>query len=141
MPETLKLSEQDRTVSTTDLIRQYFPRRKADYIFAIFSETELEVVRNSPQFETEDFLLHAKARRISSNKEKFARYQTAELLDFHHACMRNIEWMKQELYLIGMKKGSEPNTSELTNDFELHHNGEHLRVFYCLKHPERIRFR
>jgi len=136
--ESPQINEQ--TNSRYSALRIYFTERKAQFITRVLSEAKLRVIETSPRFIPEDLFLHAKARRISLNPNRLAKFEHIEVLDSHHYYTRIREWAEQEFDLLKKQNGCPPDTPTLIADFNANHNGEHLRVFYCLKHPDKIRF-
>jgi hypothetical protein len=54
-----------------------------------------------------------------------------------HYVEKQQEWLEEEAYLIGKRLGHNRKVSneDLLADFEKHHNGERLRVWYVLRFP------
>ena len=57
---------------------------------------------------------------------------TYTINDLTHYMTIQIHWMEEEKYLLGTKIHRNPNTIELIDEWDMHHNAERFRAFYIL---------
>jgi hypothetical protein len=126
-----------------NFLKKYYGNRKASYIARIFDEADLfdiEITRGS--IPEEDFFFIARATRIVNEKFYLAeKFEEARILDMHHYNSLQRSWLEYEGKLLTWEFGRKPTTRELFEDFKKHRNGQRFRVFYCLKFPEKVRFK
>ena len=95
------------------------------------SRQELAVIH-----EKEDWLYFEVIKGMTVGELKqFDIYVPTNLKHYNH---RQVEWLKDELYLICVRENHKPTEAELLEDIEFNHNSERFRVYYSLKYPTMV---
>ena len=112
-----------------------FPPRRAAYVARVLTAGELAVIADPA-----DTLILARIKRMSDARlRRFDRLVPADAK--HHQLYRVLQmnWLRDEEYLLSTRLGRRPTPKELFVDFMAHKNGLRFRAYFTLKYPERMR--
>ncbi|MBI2451556.1 hypothetical protein HYV50_00590 [Candidatus Pacearchaeota archaeon] len=120
-------------------LKSHYSERKVNYISAVLTEEEVNIIEGNPNFQPEDFLIIARVNRMIRDKTSRAKsYDSYRAKDFHHYMGLEEEWLKQEEVLLGKSLHKHPTSRELFEDFSSHDNGLRFKIFYCLKFRDKV---
>ena len=112
-----------------------FPPRRLGYIARVLTPAELRVLGDA-----DDALIVARIKRMPTQRlARFDRLVPAgpqEQRQFH---AMQLQWLRDEEYLLGTRLGRRPTQRELISDFLSHHNGPRFRAYFALKYPRKMR--
>ena len=112
-----------------------FPARRLGYIARVLTPAELHVLGDAG-----DALIVARIKRMPVRR--LARYDRLvpagpqEQRQFHSL---QLQWLRDEEYLLGTRLGRRPTQRELISDFLSHRNGPRFRAYFALKYPRKMR--
>lgn len=136
-PELGAEAHQQRAVPATLLreLHQRFSPRRVRYITDVLSAEELRVINDLG-----DALIIARIKRMPAERlRRFDRYRPANQREHALYEQAQLQWLRDEQYLLGLRLGRSPEHRELLADFAKHQNGLRFRAFYALKHPKRMK--
>lgn len=116
-------------------LRHWFPPLRAHYVCRVMTRGELAVIADLG-----DALILARIKRMSDARlRRFDRLIPAD--PEHHQLFRILQmnWLRDEEYLLGCRLGRRPTQKELMIDFMAHKNGIRFRAYFALKYPRRMR--
>jgi len=86
-----------------------------------------------------DMLVLARIKRMS--EERLRRFD--QLIphpgDHHSFRVLQVQWLRDEEYLLSTRLGRRPTAKELFIDFMAHNNGLRFRAFFAMKYPRKMR--
>ena len=117
-----------------DLKARFSPRRAA-YVLHVLTPEELSVISD-----LKDALIIARIKRMPLRRlQRFDALVPAAESDERLYCSLQVNWLKDEEYLLGTRLGRRPTHSELFADFKANHQGLRFRAYFTMKHPRRMR--
>ena len=114
---------------------RWFPPRRAAYVCRVLTRGELAVVADPA-----DTLILARIKRMPDARlRRFDRLVPAD--PEHHQLFRTLQmnWLRDEEYLLSTRLGRRPTAKELMIDFMHHKNGLRFRAYFAMKYPQRMR--
>jgi hypothetical protein len=114
---------------------RWFPPRRAAYVADVLTEGELAVIADPC-----DALILARIKRMSDARlRRFDRLVPADAQ--HHQLFRTLQmnWLRDEEYLLSTRLGRRPTPKELFIDFMHHKNGIRFRAYFAMKYPGRMK--
>ncbi len=116
-------------------LRRHFSGRDLRYITAVLTPDELGVIRD-----TSDALIIARIKRMPNRRlakfDKLVPIDDAEMDDYFAL---QLQWLRDEEYLLGTRLGRSPTQKELFIDFMKNHNGLRFRAYFAMKFPGKMR--
>lgn len=111
-----------------------FSRRRAAYIANVLTPAELAVIADPG-----DALIVARIKRMSD--ARLRRFDRLIPYDGDHQLYRTLQmqWLRDEEYLLGTRLCRPPTPKELFVDFMNNHHGLRFRAYFSLKYPRRVR--
>jgi hypothetical protein len=111
-----------------------FSAREVEYVARVLTPEELAVIGD-----LSDALIIARIKRMPERRLR----QFDQLIphDGDHQLYRTLQmqWLRDEEYLLGTQLGRRPTHKELFLDFMNHHNGLRFRAYFSMKYPDRVR--
>ena len=115
-------------------LRRSFSPLRLKYITQVLSGDELRVIGD-----LRDALIIARIKRMRAERlRRFDRYRPANRREHALYEQAQLQWLKDEQYLLGLRLGRSPSHRELLTDFAQYQNGLRFRAYYALKHPKRM---
>ncbi|HEX8913481.1 MAG TPA: hypothetical protein VF796_14065 [Humisphaera sp.] len=114
---------------------RWFPPRRAAYVTRVLTPDERAVIADPA-----DALILARIKRMPSARlRRFDRLVPSD--PEHHQLFRVLQmnWLRDEEYLLTTRLGRRPTPKELFVDFMHHKNGLRFRAYFALKYPRRMR--
>ncbi|MDB5294290.1 MAG: hypothetical protein JWO31_273 [Phycisphaerales bacterium] len=116
-------------------LRRRFPPRRLGYIARVLTAEEMAVLPDAA-----DALIVARIKRMSD--PRLAGYDRLIPADAraerqYHALQ--LQWLREEEYLLGTRLGRRPTPRELCADFAAHRNGSRFRAYFAMKYPRQMR--
>jgi hypothetical protein len=114
---------------------RWFPPRRAAYVARVLTAGELAVIADPA-----DALILARIKRMSDARlRRFDRLVPADAE--HHQLFRVLQmnWLREEEYLLSTRLGRWPTPKELFIDFMAQQNGLRFRAYFAMKYPRRMR--
>jgi hypothetical protein len=121
--------------ATVRRLCRWFPLRRAAYVARVLTPGELAVIADPA-----DALVLARIKRMSDARlRRFDRLVPADAE--HHQLFRVLQmnWLREEEYLLSTRLGRWPTPKELFIDFMAHQNGLRFRAYFAMKYPHRMR--
>ena len=121
-----------------EVLRRSFTPRQLRYILAALTPGELAVIADPGA----DALIISRIKRMPGRRLK--RFDDLVPADFHQQCCYRslqLQWLRDEEYLLGTRLGRRPTEKELFIDFMNHGNGLRFRAYFALKFPEHVRLK
>jgi hypothetical protein len=112
-----------------------FRPRRAAYVLRTLTPGELAVIADPA-----DALILARIKRMPNARlRRFDRLVPADRE--HHQLFRVLQmnWLRDEEYLLSTRLGRWPTPKELFVDFMHHKNGLRFRAYFAMKYPDRVR--
>lgn len=111
-----------------------FSPRQFEYIARVLTPQELAVIDDLA-----DALIIARIKRMPDCRLRM--FDQLIPHDGDHQLYRTLQmqWLRDEEYLLGTKLGRRPTHKELFLDFMNNHNGLRFRAYFSLKYPDRVR--
>jgi hypothetical protein len=117
-----------------ELSRHFIPSR-VEYIAHVLSADELCVISD-----LSDALIVARIKRMSNQRLKhFDNLVPIDNRQQRHYQSLQLQWLRDEEYLLGTRLGRSPTQKELFIDFMKNHNGLRFRAFFTLKFPHKMK--
>ena len=117
-----------------DLCRWFAPRRAA-YVGRVLTSGELAVIADPA-----DALILARIKRMPEPRlRRFDRLLPRDGEHHHLFRVLQMNWLRDEEYLLSTRLGRRPTPKELFVDFMAHQNGLRFRAYFALKYPRRMR--
>lgn len=116
-------------------LRKRFVARRADYVARVLTRDEISVIGD-----LNDAVIIARIKRMP--RRRLARFD--QLVPIDDATLRlfqtlQLNWLRDEEYLLGTRLGRSPTVHELFTDFVSNENGQRFRAYFSLKYPGRMR--
>ena len=116
-------------------LRTRFSARRAAYVLRVLTPEELSVISD-----LKDALIIARIKRMPLRRlQRFDALVPAAEVDERLYCTLQVNWLKDEEYLLGTRLGRRPTHRELYADFTANHQGLRFRAYFTMKHPRRMR--
>jgi hypothetical protein len=111
-----------------------FSARQVEYVSRVLTTQELAVIGDLA-----DALVIARIKRMP--ERRLRQFDQMIPHDGDHQLYRTLQmqWLRDEEYLLGTQLGRRPTHKELFLDFMNHHNGLRFRAYFSLKYPDRVR--
>ena len=118
-----------------DALRKRFAARRADYAARVLTRAEIGVIADLA-----DAVIIARIKRMP--RRRLAKFD--QLVPIDEATLRlfqtlQLNWLRDEEYLLGTRLGRSPTVHELFTDFVRNENGQRFRAYFSLKFPGRMR--
>lgn len=118
-----------------DHLRRRFPPRRLGYIARVLTPDELRVLGDP-----DDALIVARIKRMPPGRlARFDRLVPAGPHEQRLFRTLQLQWLRDEEYLLGTRLGRRPTQRELVSDFARHRNGQRFRAYFALKYPRKMR--
>ena len=112
-----------------------FSPRRAAYVLRTLTPSELAVITDLA-----DALVIARIKRMPERRlRRFDRLVPADPQHHRDYHLLQLQWLRDEEYLLGTRLGRRPTHAELFADFMRNHNGLRFRAYFALKYPNRVR--
>lgn len=114
---------------------RWLPPRRAAYAARVLTPGELAVIADPA-----DALILARIKRMPDARlRRFDQLVPADRE--HHQLFRVLQmnWLRDEEYLLSTRLGRRPTPKELFIDFMSHRNGLRFRAYFAMKYPQRMR--
>ena len=116
-------------------LKARFTPREAHYVASVLTPDELAVIGD-----IRDALIFARIKRMSDAKlRRFDNLIPADEAQLRFYQSLQLQWLRDEEYLLSTRLGRRPTQRELFVDFLNHHNGERFRAYFAMKYPERMK--
>ena len=116
---------------------QWFSARQLEYIAHVLAPGELEVIGDK-----RDALIIARIKRMPNVRlERFDRMVPVSDDSRRLYQSLQLQWLRDEEYLLGCRLGRRPTHKELFIDFMNNHNGLRFRAYFTLKFPDKMKHR
>jgi hypothetical protein len=116
-------------------LRHRFSPRRAGYVVRVLTSDELSVIPD-----LNDALIIARIKRMPLRR--LQRFDTLVPATEEHKrlyCNMQVQWLRDEEYLLGTRLGRRPTHTDLFADFMSNHHGLRFRAYFTLKHPHKMR--
>jgi hypothetical protein len=118
-----------------DELCRRFPLRRVQYIVRVLTPQELSVVRDAA-----DAFIIARIKRMTDRRlRRFDDLVPADPKEHRVYHTLQIQWLRDQEYLLGTRLGRRPTQRELVADFITHRNGARFRAYFALKFPGKVR--
>ena len=119
----------------TERLLGRFPPRQLGYIARVLTPAELRVLSDA-----DDALIVARIKRMPGRRlARYDRLVPAGPQEQRHYHTLQLQWLRDEEYLLGTRLGRRPTQRELISDFLSHRNGPRFRAYFALKYPRKMR--
>jgi hypothetical protein len=120
--------------ATLAALQERFSSRRVTYISHVLTTAELSVIADLG-----DALLIARIKRMP--RRRLDRFEKLIPAEGDHRLFHTLQmqWLKDEQYLLGTRLGRTPTHKELLIDFMASNNGLRFRAFFSMKYPGRVR--
>lgn len=116
-------------------LNRRFASSRVEYIAHVLSPDELCVISD-----LSDALIVARIKRMSNQRlERFDTLIPIDNRQQRHYQSLQLQWLRDEEYLLGTRLGRSPTQKELFIDFMNNHNGLRFRAFFTLKFPDKMK--
>ncbi len=117
-----------------ELGKRFAPRR-LEYIAHVLGADELCVISD-----LSDALIFARIKRMTNQRlKRFDNLVPIDDRQQRHYQSLQLQWLRDEEYLLGTRLGRSPTHKELFIDFMKNHNGLRFRAFFTLKYPDKMK--
>jgi len=119
-----------------ELSKRFVPTR-VEYIAHVLRPDELCVISD-----LSDALIVARIKRMTNQQlKRFDNLVPADSRQQGHYQSLQLQWLRDEEYLLGTRLGRSPTHKELFIDFMNNHNGLRFRAFFTLKYPDKMKLK
>lgn len=118
-----------------DALAKRFTPRQLGYIARVLTPAELTILGDAG-----DALIVARIKRMPNRRlARFDRLVPAGPPEQRQFQTLQLQWLRDEEYLLGTRLGRRPTQRELVSDFSRHQNGQRFRAYFTLKYPAKMR--
>jgi hypothetical protein len=119
-----------------ELGKRFIPSR-VDYIAHVLRPDELCVISD-----LSDALVVARIKRMTNQQlKRFDNLIPVDSRQQRHYQSLQLQWLRDEEYLLGTRLGRSPTQKELFIDFMNNHNGLRFRAFFTLKYRDKMKLK
>lgn len=119
----------------SDALHRRFSARRVQYISEVLTGEELAVIADLA-----DALIIARIKRMPDHRlERFDDLCPLGPKQQRHYQALQLQWLRDEEYLLGTRLGRRPTQKELFIDFMNNHNGLRFRAYFALKFPREMK--
>lgn len=119
-----------------ELGKRFVPSR-VEYISHVLRPDELCVISD-----LSDALIVARIKRMTNQQlKRFDNLIPVDSRQQRHYQSLQLQWLRDEEYLLGTRLGRSPTHKELFIDFMNNHNGLRFRAFFTLKYPDKMKLK
>lgn len=112
-----------------------FIASRVEYIAHVLRPDELCVISD-----LSDALIVARIKRMTNQQlKRFDNLIPVDGRQQRHYQSLQLQWLRDEEYLLGTRLGRSPTHKELFIDFMNNHNGLRFRAFFTLKYPDKMK--
>ena len=118
-------------------LRKRFVSKRVEYIAHVLTPDELCVISD-----LSDALIVARIKRMTNRQlGRFDNLIPVDHRQQRHYQSLQLQWLRDEEYLLGTRLGRSPTQKELFIDFMNNHNGLRFRAFFTLKYPDKMKLK